>query len=198
MAGRQPQCSTRTISCRARAWCRCLRPVHPAGRSALLGAAAGSAVGRVPHDATDHLWCLTGGSHGPPEQQAVEEFRQFGTPFTGIAGTITEVSGPPGIATPTPGRGLFRFMPVPNSPAGLPDLEVRLLAAEGSVLHTLDLGRGSVRRLERPRLLAVQPRPPRRSEVSVLPRRLRWAPAAGGTVLRDPARRPPTTCPPCG
>jgi len=78
-------------------------------------------------------------SSGSPEHQAVEDFLQFGAPFNDVPGTVTEVSGPPGIATSTAGQGLFRFMIASESAASLPDLEVRLLAADGSVLHTVDL-----------------------------------------------------------
>jgi len=78
-------------------------------------------------------------SPGSPEHEAVEGFFQFGAPFQDVPGTITEVSGPAGIATPTESRGLFRFMVASTSAAGLPDLEIRLLTADGAVLHVLDL-----------------------------------------------------------
>jgi hypothetical protein len=75
---------------------------------------------------------------GSPEQQAVEEFFQFGAPFQNMPGTITAITGPPGI-NGTTGLGRFSFMVASEPGNDRPDLEARLLSPDGSVLHTLDL-----------------------------------------------------------
>lgn len=75
---------------------------------------------------------------GSPEHQAVEDFRRVGAPFDGIPGTVTEVSGPPGLDRAT-GPALFSFMTVTEPDEDRPDLEVRLVTTDGAVLHTLDL-----------------------------------------------------------
>jgi hypothetical protein len=77
-------------------------------------------------------------NNGSPEQEAVEAFRDFGAPFADIPGTITAVTGPPGIHR-APGDGRFTVMALPSNAANLPDLELRLLDANGQPLHTLDL-----------------------------------------------------------
>ncbi len=132
-------------------------------------------------------------SSGSPEHQAVEDFLQFGAPFNDVPGTVTEVSGPPGIATSTAGQGLFRFMIASESAASLPDLEVRLLAADGSVLHTVgdrrrSAGGGGPRALTPPRSAGGRPathlRPHHSAGCQHDPTR-----GTGG----DPARRPPPT-----
>jgi hypothetical protein len=76
--------------------------------------------------------------NGSPEQEAVETFRDFGAPFADVPGTITAVSGPPGIHR-EPGDGRFTVMALPSNAANLPDLELRLLDANGQPIHTLDL-----------------------------------------------------------
>jgi hypothetical protein len=78
-------------------------------------------------------------SPGSPEHTAVEEFLQFGAPFEDVPGTVIEVTGPPGVATTNSGAGLFQFMPVAGSAAAIPDLEVRVVGTEGSILHAVDL-----------------------------------------------------------
>lgn len=75
---------------------------------------------------------------GSPEQQAVEDWLRYGAPFHDVPGAITSVTGPPGLLTST-GLGRFSFM-VPSEPgADRPDLEIRLLTADDTVAHTLDL-----------------------------------------------------------
>ena len=75
---------------------------------------------------------------GSPEHAALEEFRQFGVPLTGVLGTVVESSGPPGVRQPR-GDGLFTVMPLPSNAAALPDLEVRLVGADGRIHHAVDL-----------------------------------------------------------
>jgi hypothetical protein len=76
--------------------------------------------------------------NGSPEQEAVEAFRDFGAPFADVPGTVTAVTGPPGIQR-TPGDGRFTVMALPSNAANLPDLELRLLDVNGQPIHTLDL-----------------------------------------------------------
>ncbi|MEU7990584.1 hypothetical protein AB0B56_37560 [Streptosporangium canum] len=72
------------------------------------------------------------------EQQAVEEFLHYGAPFGDIDGTIIHTSGPPGLPSES-GPGRLSFMVAADAASDRPDLEVRLIAADGAVLHTLDL-----------------------------------------------------------
>ncbi|MCM4084797.1 restriction endonuclease [Paractinoplanes hotanensis] len=76
--------------------------------------------------------------NGSPDQEAIEAFRDFGAPFADIPGTVTAVTGPPGIHRAS-GDGRFTVMAVPSNAANLPDLELRLLNANGQPIHTLDL-----------------------------------------------------------
>ncbi|MFF4985686.1 hypothetical protein ACFY19_00780 [Streptosporangium saharense] len=72
------------------------------------------------------------------EQQAVEEFLQYGAPFADIDGVITHTSGPPGLPSES-GPGQLSFIVHAGVAGDRPDLEIRLIAADGAVLHTLDL-----------------------------------------------------------
>uniref|UniRef100_UPI003F495464 hypothetical protein n=1 Tax=Streptosporangium sp. CA-256172 TaxID=3240076 RepID=UPI003F495464 len=72
------------------------------------------------------------------EQRAVEEFLRYGSPFTGVDGAVVQLSGPPGLPSES-GPGQFSFIVHPGAAGDRPDLEVRLLAADGTVVHTLDL-----------------------------------------------------------
>jgi hypothetical protein len=38
--------------------------------------------------------------NGSPKQEAIENFRHFGAPFADIPGTVSAVTGPPGIRQP--------------------------------------------------------------------------------------------------
>jgi hypothetical protein len=71
------------------------------------------------------------------EHEAVQDFLHFGAPLHGIPGTVDAVTGPPGIHQPT-GDGTFTILAQPAA-AELPDLELRLVDADGETLHTLDL-----------------------------------------------------------
>jgi hypothetical protein len=75
---------------------------------------------------------------GSPEQEAVEDFLHFGAPITEIPGTVTAVTGPPGLRRPT-GGGRFTVLALPIDGATLPDLELRLIGLDGQVLEALDL-----------------------------------------------------------
>lgn len=75
---------------------------------------------------------------GSPEQEAVENFVHFGAPLTEVPGTVTTVTGPPGIHRPT-GDGRFTVMALPGNADFLPDLELRLLGPDSQVVDTLDL-----------------------------------------------------------
>ncbi|MEV0169108.1 hypothetical protein [Nonomuraea fuscirosea] len=75
---------------------------------------------------------------GSPEQQAVEDWLRYGAPFHDVPGTVTSVTGPPGLLR-SPGPGRFSFMIPTGSGEDSPDLEIRLLTADGTVTHTLDL-----------------------------------------------------------
>ncbi|MEU1734202.1 hypothetical protein [Streptosporangium sp. NPDC020145] len=75
---------------------------------------------------------------GSPEQKAVEDWLRYGAPFHDVPGTVTNVTGPPGLPTPT-GPGRFSFMVAAERDADRPDLEIRLLVADDTVAHTLDL-----------------------------------------------------------
>ncbi len=72
------------------------------------------------------------------ERQAVEEFLHYGAPFADIDGTITHSSEPPGLPDES-GPGRLSFMVAAGAAGDRPDLEVRLVAADGTVLHALDL-----------------------------------------------------------
>ncbi|GAA1761836.1 hypothetical protein GCM10009734_82580 [Nonomuraea bangladeshensis] len=72
------------------------------------------------------------------ERQAVEEFLRYGAPFADIDGTITHSSGPPGLPEES-GPGRLSFMVAAGAAGDRPDLELRLVAADGTVLHALDL-----------------------------------------------------------
>jgi hypothetical protein len=74
----------------------------------------------------------------PAEQQAVEEFLRYGAPFADIDAMITHTSGPPGLPAES-GPGRLSFIVAAGAAGDRPDLEVRLVAADGEVLHTLDL-----------------------------------------------------------
>jgi hypothetical protein len=74
---------------------------------------------------------------GSAEHEAVQDFLHFGAPLYGIPGTVAAVTGPPGIHQPT-GDGTFTILVLPG-PAELPDLELRLVDADGGTLQTLDL-----------------------------------------------------------
>jgi hypothetical protein len=75
---------------------------------------------------------------GSPDHEAVEDFLHFGAPFAEVPGTVTAVTGPPGIHQPT-GDGWFTVLALPGNANALPDLELRLLDRVGNVLETLDL-----------------------------------------------------------
>jgi hypothetical protein len=75
---------------------------------------------------------------GSPDQDAVEDFLHFGAPFAEIPGTVTAVTGPPGIHQPTD-DGRFTVLALPNNANALPDLELRRLDRDGNVQETLDL-----------------------------------------------------------
>ncbi|MEV0195307.1 hypothetical protein [Nonomuraea sp. NPDC050691] len=72
------------------------------------------------------------------EQQAVQEFLRYGAPFADIDGIITHTSGPPGLPG-QPGPGRLSFMVTAGTPTDRPDLEIRLIGPDDTVLHTLDL-----------------------------------------------------------
>jgi hypothetical protein len=75
---------------------------------------------------------------GSPEQQAIEDWLRYGAPFHDVPGAITSVTGPPGLLNST-GPGRFSFMIPTGAGDDRPDLEIRMLAADGTVAHTLDL-----------------------------------------------------------
>jgi hypothetical protein len=75
---------------------------------------------------------------GSPEHQAVGDWLRYGAPFHDVPGTVTNVSGPPSLVTSS-GSGRFSFMAAPEADSDRPDLEIRLLAADDSVAHTLEL-----------------------------------------------------------
>jgi hypothetical protein len=75
---------------------------------------------------------------GSPEHQAVEDWLRYGAPFHNVPGTVTNVSGPPSLLTSS-GPGRFSFMAAAEADCDRPDLEIRLLAADDSVTHTLEL-----------------------------------------------------------
>jgi hypothetical protein len=75
---------------------------------------------------------------GSPEHQAVEDWLRYGAPFHNVPGTVTNVSGPPSLLTSS-GLGRFSFMAATEADGDRPDLEIRLLAADDSVTHTLEL-----------------------------------------------------------
>ncbi|MFI6742740.1 hypothetical protein ACIBI9_58445 [Nonomuraea sp. NPDC050451] len=72
------------------------------------------------------------------EQQAVEEFLRYGAPFVDIDGAIAHTSGPPGLPGES-GPGRLSFMVTAGAAGDRPDLEVRLIGPDDTVLHTLDL-----------------------------------------------------------
>jgi hypothetical protein len=75
---------------------------------------------------------------GSPEHQAVEDWLRYGAPFHNVPGTVTNVSGPPRLPTSS-GPGRFSFMAATETDSDWPDLELRLLATDDSVAHTLEL-----------------------------------------------------------
>ena len=75
---------------------------------------------------------------GSPERAAVEDFGRFGAPFRDIPGTVQTLRGPPGLHVPT-GPGTLTVLPLPQPDSTLPDLEMRLVTADGAVAQTLDL-----------------------------------------------------------
>ncbi|MEV6863343.1 hypothetical protein AB0M44_20355 [Streptosporangium subroseum] len=75
---------------------------------------------------------------GSPEQQAIEDWLRYGAPFHDVPGTVTSVTGPPSLPT-SPGPGRFSFMVTTEPDSDRPDLEIRLLTADDTVAHTLDL-----------------------------------------------------------
>ncbi|MFC3985199.1 hypothetical protein [Streptosporangium jomthongense] len=75
---------------------------------------------------------------GSPEQQAIEDWLRYGAPFRDVPGTVTDVTGPPGLLRST-GSGRFTFMVTADSSSDRPDMEVRLLAPDDTVTHTLPL-----------------------------------------------------------
>ncbi|MGI5292804.1 hypothetical protein ACQEVF_57165 [Nonomuraea polychroma] len=75
---------------------------------------------------------------GSPEQQAVEDWLRYGAPFHDVPGTVTSVTGPPGLLRST-GPGQFTFMVTAGPDNERPDLEIRLLTADDTVAHTMDL-----------------------------------------------------------
>ncbi|MFI7640506.1 hypothetical protein [Nonomuraea sp. NPDC049400] len=72
------------------------------------------------------------------EQQAVEEFLRYGAPFADIDGSIARTSGPPGLPGES-GPGRLSCMVTAGAAGDRPDLEVRLIGPDDTVLHTLDL-----------------------------------------------------------
>ncbi|MET8053353.1 hypothetical protein ABZU75_37775 [Streptosporangium sp. NPDC005286] len=75
---------------------------------------------------------------GSPEHQAVEDWLRYGAPFHDVPGTVTSITGPPGLLRAS-GPGRFTFLVPAGSDNERPDLEVRLLASDDAVIHTLDL-----------------------------------------------------------
>lgn len=75
---------------------------------------------------------------GSPERQAVEDWLRYGAPFHDVPGTVTNVSGPPSLLTSS-GPARFSLMAAAGADSDRPDLEIRLLAADDSVTHTLEL-----------------------------------------------------------
>ncbi|MFD8562950.1 hypothetical protein ACFV1N_37230 [Streptosporangium canum] len=75
---------------------------------------------------------------GSPEHQAVEDWLRYGAPFHNVPGTITDITGPPGLLD-TSGPGRFSFIATTAPDSDRPDLDIRLLAADGAVVHTLEL-----------------------------------------------------------
>ncbi|MBO2461469.1 hypothetical protein [Actinomadura violacea] len=73
---------------------------------------------------------------GTPQAQALADFREFGAPLQDMPGRIFDVTGPPGI-TELPGQGRISIWPRPVQ--NMPDLEVRALSPDGSVVQTLDM-----------------------------------------------------------
>ncbi|MFI7642271.1 hypothetical protein [Nonomuraea sp. NPDC049400] len=75
---------------------------------------------------------------GSPEHQAVEDWLRYGAPFQDVPGTVTGITGPPGLLR-AGGPGRFTFLAATESESERPDLEVRLLTGDDTVAHTLDL-----------------------------------------------------------
>lgn len=75
---------------------------------------------------------------GSPEQQAVEDWPRYGAPFHDVPGTVTSITGPPSLLRST-GPGRFTFMVTAEPGNERPDMEVRLLAPDDTVAHTLHL-----------------------------------------------------------
>jgi hypothetical protein len=72
---------------------------------------------------------------GSPEAEAVREFWEYGTRLENVPGTVTVLDDPTGLADEGP--ALLSF--IASADNTLPDLEVRLLDADGRVLHHLPL-----------------------------------------------------------
>ncbi|MGI5185368.1 hypothetical protein ACQEVZ_54905 [Dactylosporangium sp. CA-152071] len=75
---------------------------------------------------------------GSSELTAIEEFHRFGAPFRDIPGTVQTLTGPPGLRIPT-GPGTLTVLPLSQAESARPDLEARLVTADGDVAHALDL-----------------------------------------------------------
>ncbi|TQS45096.1 restriction endonuclease [Cryptosporangium phraense] len=75
---------------------------------------------------------------GTSTANAIHRFRQFGTPFSDVPGTITAISGPPGVPQ-TGGPATFSFLSVPQPKTGLPDLCLRIREPNGQKAAELEL-----------------------------------------------------------
>ncbi|MEU0566958.1 hypothetical protein ABZ297_16445 [Nonomuraea sp. NPDC005983] len=63
----------------------------------------------------------------------MEDWLRYGAPFHDVPGTITNVTGPPGLFTST-GPGRFSFMVADEPDADRPDLEIRLMTADDTIV----------------------------------------------------------------
>lgn len=84
---------------------------------------------------------------GTPEHDALDQYRQFGAPFDGVLGTVTQAEGPPG-AIMTPGEGVFSILAIPlDETAGVPEVEFRVLDGQATIaridLVTVELTAGA-------------------------------------------------------
>jgi hypothetical protein len=73
---------------------------------------------------------------GSPQQDTMKEFFRHGAPFENMPGTMIKVSGPPGIDGSGP--SMISLL-AKTAPADLPDLELRLINADGTALETIPL-----------------------------------------------------------
>lgn len=72
---------------------------------------------------------------GSEDQQAIENFLAFGTPFEGIRGVVTDSEGPAG--TTHVGQAQFSFMAAKSNAFGIPALEVRVIGKARNVVSAI-------------------------------------------------------------